>query len=206
MLPLMDRPIHNENPFGPQEAGNNPFALFETWFNAAAESDPHNAGVMTLATAFSNRPSARMVLLKEHGPNGLVFYTNYESRKGRELEENPLAALTFWWAPEERQIRIEGRIEKTSPEASDAYFSTRPRDSQLGAWVSAQSSVIDEPVTLDEARAKFKTEKIPRPCSWGGMRLIPNRFEFWQGRASRLHDRIVFERTGAEWAVSRLAP
>ncbi|HKL22020.1 MAG TPA: pyridoxal 5'-phosphate synthase, partial [Tichowtungia sp.] len=112
----------------------------------------------------------------------------------------------FWWSSAERQVRLEGRIEKISAEASDAYFTTRPRDSQLSAWVSAQSSEIDEPVTLDAARARFGDEKIPRPCSWGGYRLIPERFEFWQGRSSRLHDRIVFERNGNGWTTKRLAP
>ena len=202
----MDRPIHNEKIFGPQEAGADPFALFETWFNAATEVDPNNAAVMNLATAADDRPSARMVLLKEHGEDGFVFYTNYESRKARELEKNPQAALTFWWAPSERQVRIEGRIEKISTDASDAYFSSRPRNNQLSAWVSAQSSEIDEPITLVEAKKKFGDAPIPRPCSWGGLRLIPERFEFWQGRTSRLHDRIDFKRAGSEWAVTRLAP
>jgi len=226
----MDRPIHNEMPFDLPQAGENPFALFEIWFKAAVEADPNNAAVMTLSTAEQDRPSARMVLLKEHSPDGFVFYTNYLSRKGRELETNPLAALTFWWASHEqpsfatrseagakrrqrsgnatadRQVRIEGRIEKNSAEAADAYFAIRPRDSQLAAWASAQSSEIDEPVTLDEARAKFKEEDIPRPCSWGGLRLIPKRFEFWQGRTSRLHDRIVFEKSDSNWNLFRLAP
>jgi len=206
MISLMDRPIHNEEPFGLQEAGKDPFALFKQWFAVATEADPNNAAVMTLATAFNNHPSARMVLLKEHGPNGFVFYTNFLSRKGRELEANPQAALTFWWAPAERQVRIEGRIEKISPEASDAYFSIRPRDSQLGAWVSAQSSEIEAPITLEAAQKKFGAHPIPRPCSWGGLRLIPERFEFWQGRASRLHDRIVFDRSDADWKITRLAP
>lgn len=206
MFPAMDRPIHNETPFDLPQAGENPFALFGIWFKAAFEADPNNAGVMTLSTAADNRPSARMVLLKEHGENGFVFYTNYQSRKGRELDANPQAALTFWFQTLEKQIRIEGRIEKISVEASDAYFATRDRDSQLAAWASAQSSEIDQPVTLDDARAKFKEEEIPRPCSWGGLRLIPERFEFWQGRASRLHDRIVFELSASEWKKFRIAP
>ncbi len=213
----MDRPIDNQIPFGPADAGHDPFALFEQWYGDAIKADPDNAGVMTLATAFSNRPSARMVLLKEHGPTGYNFYTNYESRKGRELAENPQAALVFWWPSSagasegahpvpDRQIRIEGRIEKISEDASDAYFSTRDRNSQLGAWVSAQSSEIDEPVTLDAAQTKFRNDKIPRPCSWGGLRLIPARFEFWQGRASRLHDRVVFVQQDDVWTLRRLAP
>jgi len=161
---------------------------------------------MTLSTVTDNRPSARMVLLKEHGSKGFVFYTNTLSRKGRELDANPQAALTFWWPSAERQVRIEGRVEKISPEASEAYFATRDRDSQLGAWASAQSAKIDEAVTLDEARRKFGDETIPRPCSWGGLRLIPERFEFWQGRAIRLHDRIVFEPKGSDWKTFRIAP
>lgn len=202
----MDRPIHDNEPFSPADAGSDPFALFEQWLCAALRADPHNAAVMTLATAFNSRPSARMVLLKEHGPDGFVFYTNVESRKGRELEENPQAALVFWWPPSERQVRIEGRVEKLSAAASDAYYATRPRDSQLSAWVSAQSSEIEEPVTLDAAKKKFGDDPIPRPCSWGGLRLIPHRFEFWQGRASRLHDRIVFEPQNTGWITKRLAP
>lgn len=206
MFPRMDRPIENEIPFGPAEAGTDPFALFDRWFALAVESDPRNAGVMTLATALNNRPSARMVLLKEHGPDGFVFYTNYESRKGRELESNPQAALVFWFQPLEKQVRIEGRVEKCSAAASDAYFATRPRESQLSAWVSAQSSEIDGPVTLDAAKKKFGSDPIPRPCSWGGCRLVPDRFEFWQGRTSRLHDRIAFENSSGGWNVARLAP
>lgn len=202
----MDRPIDNDKPFGPAEAGTNPFTLFERWYAEAKEAQPKNAGVMTLATAADNRPSARMVLLKEHGPDGFVFYTNYESRKAREIETNPQAALVFWWSALERQVRVEGRIEKISSAASDAYFARRPRDSQLSARVSAQSSEIDEPITLDAARAKFGDEKIPRPCCWGGYRLIPQRFAFWQGRSSRLHDRIVFEMESSGWNQFRLAP
>lgn len=206
MLCAMDRPIHNETAFGPAQAGHCPLTLFAQWFEAAMEADPNNAAVMTLATALDNHPSARMVLLKAHGPDGFVFYTNYMSRKGRELEENPQASLVFWFSSQERQIRVEGQIEKISSEASDAYFASRPRDSQLGAWASAQSSEVDAPVTLDEARKKFGADPIPRPCSWGGLRLIPQRFEFWQGRASRLHDRIVFEQAGNGWVTKRLAP
>jgi pyridoxamine 5'-phosphate oxidase len=206
MVSVMDRAIHNDKPFGPEDAGADPFALFERWFSAALATDRNNAAVMTLATAFANRPSARMVLLKEHGPDGFVFYTNYESRKGRELDGNPQAALTFWFQTLEKQIRIEGRVEKISEEASDAYFASRARNSQLSAWVSAQSSEIEEPVSLDAAKAKFKDDPVPRPCSWGGLRLIPDCFEFWQGRSSRLHDRIVFSLENGNWTIRRLAP
>ncbi|QHI67974.1 pyridoxamine 5'-phosphate oxidase [Tichowtungia aerotolerans] len=205
-LSPMDRPIHNETPFGPANAGIDPFALFEQWFKTAMETDPNNAAVMTLATAFNNRPSARMVLMKEHSPDGFVFYTNYESRKGSELAENPKSALVFWWPAQERQVRIEGHTTRISAEASDAYFATRPRDSQLSAWASAQSSEIDEPISLEAAKAKFKDDPIPRPCSWGGLQLVPERFEFWQGRTSRLHDRIAFIQKNGQWSPRRLAP
>lgn len=202
----MDRPIHNEEAFGPEQAGADPFALFEQWYIAAMEADPHNAGVMTLATAYNSRPSARMVLLKDHSPEGFVFYTNYESRKGQELSANPQAALVFWFQTLEKQIRVEGLVEKLSDKESDVYFASRPRESQLSAWVSAQSAEIDDPVSLDAARAKFGNDPIPRPCSWGGYRLIPNRFEFWQGRTNRLHDRVVFEKEDHTWVTKRLAP
>ena len=206
ILLLMDRPINHEIPFDLSQAGSDPFVLFKTWFDQAVKNDPHNAGVMNLATTNSHRPSSRMVLLKEHGLQGFVFYTNLLSRKGRELDLNPQAALTFWWPPTERQVRIEGSIEKISTEQSDVYFASRPRESQLGAWASAQSSIIDSPVTLNEAQKKFGNDPIPRPCSWGGLRLIPDRFEFWQGRSSRLHDRIIFEQTDSKWEIFRIAP
>ena len=202
----MDRPIHHDIPFGPEEAGLNPFTLFEQWFAAATAADPNNAGVMTLATAADNRPSARMVLLKEHGPTGFVFYTNYDSRKGRELEKNPHAALVFWFQTLEKQIRIEGRMKRLSEAASDAYFATRPRDSQLGAWASAQSSEIEKPVTLAAVEKQFGNNPIPRPANWGGLRLIPDQFEFWQGRTSRLHDRMIFSQETDGWTLTRLAP
>ena len=202
----MDRPIHCDTLFDLTQAGHDPFALFAEWYDAALKEDPHNAGVMNLATMSDNQPSARMVLLKKHGSDGLVFYTHYLSRKGHELDANPQAALTFWWPGPERQIRMAGRIEKISPEGSDTYFASRPRDSQLGAYISAQSSVIENPLTLCVAEEKFKGKEIPRPNDWGGYLLIPERFEFWQGRTSRLHDRIVFELTDTNWKRFRLAP
>jgi pyridoxamine 5'-phosphate oxidase len=203
----MDRPIHNPTPFGPADAGTDPFALFETWFREARTADPGNAAVVALATAAPDaRPSLRMVLLKQHGPDGFVFHTNYESRKAGELAANPHAAMTFWWPARERQVRLEGRLEKLSPAESDAYFATRPRESRLGAWASPQSSVIPEPIDLTNIRARFGTGPVPRPDNWGGFRMSPETFEFWQGRDSRLHDRIRFIKNGTTWQIDRLAP
>ena len=213
----MDRPIHNQTPFDLPEAGNDPFALFDRWFKEARQADPKNAAVVALATTTPEaRPSLRMVLLKEYSETGFLFYSNYESRKGSELAQNPVAAMTFWWpsfakasegrpAPE-RQVRIEGKIEKISATESDAYFADRPRESQLSAWASPQSSIIKQPVTLDKLRKRFGDGPIPRPSNWGGYRLVPETFEFWQGRASRLHDRIRFTKTADGWKADRLAP
>ena len=147
-----------------------------------------------------------MVLLKQSSRQGFVFYSNYESRKAADLAGNPVGAMTFWWPTQERQVRLEGPVEKTSPAESDAYFSTRPRDSQLSAWASAQSCVIDKPVPLDEVRQRFGDGPVPRPADWGGYRLIPTRCEFWQGRDNRLHDRICFTCSKTAWQIDRLAP
>lgn len=203
----MDRPINNQKAFGPENTGTDPFILFAHWFDAAQQDDPRDAAVVSLATAPSYaRPSLRMVLLKAHGPDGFVFYSDYESRKAGELAANPYGAMTFWWSGPERQVRIEGRIEKISAEESDAYFATRPRDSQLSAWASAQSRVIEQPVSLDEVRRRFEHRDVPRPESWGGYRLLADQFEFWQGRTNRLHDRILFTAHGTHWRIERLAP
>lgn len=202
----MDRPIDNTNSFGPSDAGDNPMALFTQWHSAAHAVDPRNASNVTLSTAYNNRPSSRVVLLKEFGGDGFVFYTNTNSRKGLELAENPWASMLFWWPDSERQVRIEGCIAPISAAQSDAYFATRPRESQLSAWSSPQSSEIDAPVSLDLAKQKFKDDPIPRPCSWGGYRLVAERFEFWQGQANRLHDRVLFKRIDNAWRRSRLAP
>jgi pyridoxamine 5'-phosphate oxidase len=215
----MNRPIHHQNPFNLPDAGRDPYpyTLFARWFAEAMQADPQNAAVVALSTASrEGHPSLRMVLLKEHGANGFLFYTNYESRKAAEIAENPFAAMTFWWPAQERpgsaqaapdrQIRIEGKIQKTRTEESDAYFASRPRESQLSAWASPQSSVIEEPVTLDKLHERFGTGSIPRPANWGGFRLVPKSFEFWQGRASRLHDRIRFTQKDTEWQTDRLAP
>lgn len=203
----MDRPIHNQMPFGPADAGTDPYRLFADWFKEASAADPNNAAVVALATAAPDaRPSLRMVLLKGYGESGFLFYTNYESRKAAELTENPFAAMTFWWPAQERQVRIEGTIEKISEAESDDYFAKRPRESRLSAWASPQSSVIEQPVTLDKLHERFGDAPVPRPANWGGFRLVPETFEFWQGRANRLHDRIRFTKTADGWKTDRLAP
>jgi pyridoxamine 5'-phosphate oxidase len=166
---------------------------------------------MTLATSTEDgRPSARIVLLKGFDASGIVFYTNYESRKGRELEENPRAALVFYWQPMKRQVRIEGKVEKASAEESDAYFQSRPVGARLGAWASRQSETVKSRRALEtrfEEFAKRFREEVPRPQHWGGYRLRPTEVEFWQGRANRLHDRIRYRlQKDGSWRMERLAP
>ncbi len=188
-----------------------PIAQFLQWFQEASRTETDDVNVMTLATAAPDgRPSARIVLLKGVD-DGFVFYTNYESHKGRELEENPNAALVFWWPTLARQVRIEGGVERVSVEESDAYFRSRPRGSRIGAIASPQSRVIENRDLLagrvvaleEEYREK---EEIPRPHHWGGYRLRPALMEFWQGRESRLHDRLQYRREGDGWIIERLGP
>lgn len=188
-----------------------PFRLFGRWFRAVIErggADPH---AMALATADARgRPSVREMLLKEWGPEGFVFASNYASRKGREMVANPRGALLFYWPNWQRQVRVEGRLTALAEAANDAIWAERPREAQLGAWASAQSRPIASRATLEarfaRAAARFADRPVARPARWGGWRLAPSRIEFWQGRAGRLHDRILYTRRGAGWTRARLAP
>ena len=192
-------------------ADRDPIELFGVWFEQAKESGILLPESASLATA--NRdgvPSSRMVLLKSFATDGFVFFTNYGSRKAREMDENPNASLLLHWVVFQRQIRVEGSVERVSAEASAAYFRTRTRGSQIGAWVSYQSQELDDRSVL-EGRAKeidqrFKGQDVPSPRFWGGYRLIPERIEFWQGRLNRLHDRLLFTRAEAGWTAQRLYP
>lgn len=192
------------------EATNAPLELFERWFTEATEAKVPEPNAMTLATVGPDgRPSTRVVLIKDVDARGVVFYTNYSSRKGRDLAANPMAALQFHWVDLERVVRIEGRVEKVSPQESDAYFAVRPLDSRLGAWASPQSQVIANRGVLIKNVAEVTTRfglHPPRPEHWGGYRLVPDMWEFWQGRASRLHDRIRYLLVDGQWNRQRLAP
>lgn len=194
------------------DADPNPFKQFQQWFDQALAAQLPEPNAMTLATvAPDGKPSARIVLLKNFDPHGFVFYTNYSSHKGQQLQANPWAALVFWWAELERQVRIEGRVEKVSETESDAYFHSRPLGSQLGAWVSQQSQVIDTrevlEVRLQELEEKYINQVVPRPTHWGGFRVIPTAIEFWQGRPNRLHDRLLYRRLDeGRWLIERLSP
>ncbi len=192
-------------------AGSDPITLFREWFDAAKRAGIYLPESMSVATATpEGRPSARMMLLKGVSERGFEFYTNYDSRKGSELDANPYAALVFHWSTLQRQVRIEGAVTRMSAEESNAYFQSRPRGSQLGAWASQQSSVLAERDELDRRFHKYKTEyakgDIPLPPFWGGLRLRPERIEFWQGRINRLHDRLLYTRKGVRWTVERLSP
>jgi pyridoxamine 5'-phosphate oxidase len=187
-----------------------PLKQFELWFHQALTSEIPEPNAMTLATvAADSRPSTRVVLIKDFDARGIVWFTNYESRKGRELAGNAFAALQFHWIELERVVRIEGRTERVSAEESDTYFATRPLDSRIGAWASPQSQVIASRAVLVANAAKFGAKFMlhpPRPAHWGGYRLVPDRWEFWQGRKSRLHDRLHYRLDGTAWVRERLAP
>jgi len=187
-----------------------PIDQFSLWLQQALEAKLPEPNAMTLATVgASGRPSSRVVLIKGVDARGLVWYTNYDSRKGRELAANPYASLQFHWVEMERVVRIEGRVEKTSAAESDAYFATRPLDSRIGAWASPQSQVIASRAVLVANAAKIGAQFLmqpPRPPHWGGYRLVPDAFEFWQGRRSRLHDRLRYRLADGHWRRERLAP
>lgn len=193
------------------KAAPDPIALFREWYQAAERAGIFMPEAMTLATATPDgRPSARTVLLKGFDARGFVFFTNYGSRKARELTENPRAALCFHWAVLERQVRIEGTVTRTTVEESEAYFRTRPRGSRIGAWASRQSEELDSRETLEarvrELDAKYPGENVPLPEFWGGFRVAPERIEFWQGRLNRLHDRLLYTRQADGWQIRRLYP
>ncbi len=188
-----------------------PMVQFDLWLQEAIASEVPEPNAMTLATVGSDlRPSTRVVLIKGYDARGMVWFTNYNSRKGQQLAGNPFAALQFHWVALERVVRIEGRVEKISDEDSDAYFHSRPLDSRIGAWASPQSQVIDGRMTLVSNAAKFGAQFLlqpPRPPHWGGYRLVPDQWEFWQGRKSRLHDRLRYRQTvDGQWIRERLAP
>ena len=190
----------------------NPLTQFQRWYEEAVAANVIEPNAMTLATATRDGiPSARTILLKGFDERGFTFYTNYESQKGKELAENPYAALVFYWATFERQIRITGVINKISPEESEAYFKSRPMGARLGAWVSLQSQVIPNREVLEERLTELMnefadTENVPLPPYWGGYCLAPNTIEFWQGRINRLHDRFRYSRIHDDWKIERLSP
>jgi pyridoxamine-phosphate oxidase len=195
-----------------QSIDPDPISLFRRWFDEAIASGSRLPDAMTLATATKDgKPSARMVLLKQVDDDGFVFYTNYLSSKAKELEENPRAALVLYWSGLDRQVRVEGSVERISSDESDEYFRTRPRESQLGALASPQSEVIESREVLEKRYEElddlYRDRAVERPEHWGGYRLKPERIEFWQNRPSRLHDRLVYERQAdGSWSIKRLAP
>lgn len=189
----------------------NPFTLFTDWYDAARPTMTGEPGAVTLATANAQGyPSARIVLLKEYDERGFVIYTNYQSRKAADIESNPHASLLFWWPATRRQVRVEGRVERVSVEESEAYFASRPRLSQIGAWASEQSRSIPRRDVLDERmkqfEAKFAEGDVACPPHWGGYRVVPDAIEFWQERPNRLHDRLRYLREAGGWRIERLNP
>ncbi len=193
------------------DVDHDPVVQFHAWFQDAIDAGLHEPNAMILATATGEgKPSARTVLLKGYDERGFVFYTNYEGRKAGELETNPECALLFYWGELERQVRVEGTVSRISEQESDEYFASRPRGSRLGAWASQQSRPVEDRSVLEERVRALETEyegrEIPRPPFWGGYRVEPEEIEFWQGRESRLHDRLVYRREDGAWRIERLQP
>jgi pyridoxamine 5'-phosphate oxidase len=205
------RKDYKQHSLNEADVAADPFEQFGRWWNDAIAAEVEEVNAMTLATASKDGiPSARIVLLKGYDEQGFVFFTNYESTKGKELMANPNAALVFFWRELERQVRIEGRVEKVSSEESDEYFHSRPEGSRIGAWSSPQSAIITNRTIIEtnvtQYSKRFEGHEIPRPEHWGGYRVIPNKFEFWQGRSSRLHDRFQYKKDREQWLRNRLAP
>jgi pyridoxamine 5'-phosphate oxidase len=206
------RQSYTKGNFSESDLLGSPFEQFEKWFHDAQTCEVEEPNAMCLATADANGlPYTRVVLLKDFSQQGLTFYTNYESRKARQLDANPHAAANFLWLPLQRQVNVVGRVERISKAESLKYFLRRPFGSQLGAWASPQSKVITSrsilEVKLDQMKRKFADGKVPLPDNWGGYRIVPESFEFWQGRASRLHDRFMYQRDASgQWTAERLAP
>jgi pyridoxamine 5'-phosphate oxidase len=206
-----ERVIYGRARLDEKSMPDDPVSLVRRWLEDAERERVVEPSAMILATSSPDgRPSARVVLLRGMDDRGLAFFTNYESRKGRELEANPRAALVFYWAGLERQVRVEGRVERLAPAESDEYFEGRPRGHRLSAWASKQSVVVPDRAHLEEQMRRYDEQfvgrEIERPEYWGGYRVVPERVEFWQGGADRLHDRIVYFRSGAAWSIERLAP
>lgn len=206
------RAQYDSGPLSESTVARNPFEEMKTWLEVAyATPAIEEPNAMCIATAGRDgSPSARMVLLRGLDDRGLVFYTSYGSRKGRQIGENPRIAVTFYWAPLHRQIRIEGSVSQLPEDESDAYFASRPRGHQLGAWASEQSEAVESRELLDERlghfEERFDEQEVPRPHSWGGYLIRPDRFEFWQGRPNRMHDRLEYRRDGRAWSIVRLQP
>ncbi len=206
------RKEYKKDQLSESQMNSNPIIQFEDWFKKASESAINEPYAMTLATCdLAGRPSARIVLLRHYSEQGFVFFTNYASRKGMDLEDNPQGALLFYWDLLEQQIRIEGLVKEVTSKLSDEYFNSRPKESRIGALASNQSRYLESRDELDnkyaELTEKYKnTEKIPRPKDWGGYILQPNYFEFWQGGAHRLHDRMAYIKSKGVWSMKRLAP
>lgn len=189
---------------------NNPVEIMQVWIKDAFEKQHKDPNAFVLSTVQNGKPDSRVVLLRDFDENGLTFFTNYNSKKGSDIAHRQDVAVNFYWIDLDRQVRISGKAEKVSPKVSDDYFNSRPRESQIGAWASNQSSKIASRVTIEENVAhfikKFEGQPVPRPDHWGGYCIIPETYEFWQGRPSRLHDRLHFEKVNGVWTVDRLAP